>query len=564
MIKKSSLLQYFFDINYLRKNNYQIKMSKEEILNDEFVEQIPTKSHKKLKIAIAIVTSLAIIATTTLLVGYFKFDWFKSETYKLDAKINRNLYQANYFTETKTINTKIGFTSGVTENHEQIIYTNFLVLQTDKKELENNDFLNTATLVILDAKMKYKNELKEITSFDIFDQNKINEIKNNPNGAKYPMAVFTFYENGTIEDILFPNNMDSYNAKTILELIGNVVPQLTRNRAEDISNGIKVTTKKDKNKRTIVESFVPEEYQDFRDSRFVKSVERDIENGQITNIRTKSNLDLETKLKEGESSFGLQEFKYETKSNIVSTVSKEEKENVDLIKKMSEYYTFIDGKILLNKFEKEEKNVVDKSEEKNEDIEPKLRNLASFRDFHLDKTVTVKNFNVCGCSISIKVHLKISGGSVTGEVIVSANHGEVRFGTNGISGSYSRTWSGDLTIFSFALPPMPVIHLDLIGGGSITVSASLSGSSLTIGVSGSIYAKLQIKAGWDAVASLSAGVKGTIVRASAYGSITTGGSFKKWGTLSAGQVAVFVDGKLFNWTIFHHDWTVFNGWSASF
>ena len=68
-------------------------------------------------------------------------------------------------------------------------------LQTDKKELENNDFLNTATLVILDAKMKYGNELKELTSFDIFDQNKINEVKNNPNGAKYPMAVFTFYEN---------------------------------------------------------------------------------------------------------------------------------------------------------------------------------------------------------------------------------------------------------------------------------------------------------------------------------------------------------------------------------
>ena len=54
-------------------------------------------------------------------------------TYTLDAKISRNTYQANYFTETKTINTKMGFMSGVTESHEQIIYTNFMVLQTDKK-----------------------------------------------------------------------------------------------------------------------------------------------------------------------------------------------------------------------------------------------------------------------------------------------------------------------------------------------------------------------------------------------------------------------------------------------
>ena len=42
--------------------------------------------------------------------------------------------------------------------------------------------------------------------------------------------------------------MDNYNAKTIIELIGSVVPQLARNRKEDISNGIKITTKKDKNK----------------------------------------------------------------------------------------------------------------------------------------------------------------------------------------------------------------------------------------------------------------------------------------------------------------------------
>ena len=271
-------------------------MNKEEILNDDFVEKevIQPKSHKKIKIAIAITASLAIIATTILLVGYFKFDWFKSEIYDIDAKISRKTYQANYFTETRTINTKMGFTSGISENHEQKIYTNFMVLQTDKKELENNDYLNTATLVILDAKVEYEDELKEITSFDIFNQDKLDEVKSNPNGAKYPMAVFTFYENGTVVDILLPNNMDDYNAKTIVELIGNVIPQLTRNRNEDISNGIKITTKKNKNKRTIVESMAPEELEEFKGSRFVKSVERDIENERLTNIRNKANFDLVT------------------------------------------------------------------------------------------------------------------------------------------------------------------------------------------------------------------------------------------------------------------------------
>ena len=540
-------------------------MNKEEVLNDDLVEKevVQPKSHKKIKIAIVITASLAIIATTILLVGYFKFDWFKSEIYTLDAKISRNTYQANYFTETKTINTKTGFTSGVTENHEQIIYTNFMVLQTDKKELENNDFLNTATLIILDSKIKFGNEEKEITSFDIFNQDKLDEVKNNPNGAKYPMAVFTFYENGTVADILLPNNMDNYNANSIVELIGNVIPQLTRNRKEDISNGIKITTKKDKNKRTIVENMSPEEFEELRDSRFVKSVERDIENEKLTSIRTKANLDFETKLEEGEDSFGLKEFKYESKSNIIATGSKEDKENVELVKKLAEYYAFIDGKDLLNSFEKEE-TVVDRWEEKDDDVDPKLRNLLNFNSFSADKTYTIKTFNVCGCTIKIQVRLGVSGGKAFGEIIIAANHGSVKFGTNGISGSYSRTWSGELTIFSFKFPPMPAISLDLKAGGSIKVSASLANQKLTVGISGSLYGKVQIKAGWDAVASATAGVKGTIVSASLSGSINTSRQITKSGSLSAGTVSVYVEGKLIGMTIFHKDWTIWSGWSTRF
>ena len=542
-------------------------MNKEEILNDDIIEKelIQPKNHKKIKIAISIIASLVIISTTTLLIGYFKFDWFKNEIYNVDAKISRPIYQASYFTETKTINTKMGFVSGISENHEQIIYTNFMILQTDKKELENNDILNTVILVILDAKMKYGNELKDITSFNIFNQNKINEFISNPNGAKYPMSVFSFYENGTISDILLPNNMDNYNAKTITELIGNIIPQLTRNRTEDISNGIKINTKKNNKKRTIVETIAPKEIDEFKGSKFVKSIERDIENEQLTNIRTNANLDLETNLQEDEASFGLKEFKYETKSYIVSTVAKEEKENVELIKSLAQYYNFIDGKELLNSLENEE-TVVDRWEEEENDVDPKLRNLLSFSNFKADKTITIKTFNICGCSFKFKVRLGVSSGKAFGEIIIAANKGDVRFGTNGISGSYSKTYSGEKTIFSFKFPPMPAISLNLKAGGALKISASLSTSSkkLTVSISGSLYAKVEIKAGWDAVASISAGAKGTIVSASLSGAINTSGSLSKSGKLSAGTVSVYIDGKLLSKKIFHKEWTVYKGWSQSF
>ena len=64
---------------------------KDEILNEEFMDIPQPKSHKKIKIAITLIGSLAIIATTTLLVGHFKFDWFKSEVYNIDGKISRSL-----------------------------------------------------------------------------------------------------------------------------------------------------------------------------------------------------------------------------------------------------------------------------------------------------------------------------------------------------------------------------------------------------------------------------------------------------------------------------------------
>ena len=184
-------------------------LERSEILNDEFVskELMLSKPRKKIKIALALIAALAIITTTTLLVGYFKFDWFKDEIYKVDAQISRKVYQANYFSQTKTSNFNIGFTSGVKENNLNEFYTNFVVLQTDRKELGNNDFLNTATLVILDAKAKSENEIKEGISFNPFDENIISEVKANPDGSKYPIAIFSFYENGTIADIKMPNNV---------------------------------------------------------------------------------------------------------------------------------------------------------------------------------------------------------------------------------------------------------------------------------------------------------------------------------------------------------------------
>ena len=538
-------------------------MNKEEILNDEFVEReiAQPKSHKKIKIAISVVASLAIIAITTLLVGHFKFDWFKSEVYTLDTKISHNLYQVNYFTETKNIKTKMGFVSGVSENQEHTIYTNFMVMITGKE-----GFLNTAILVILDTKVKYQKEFKDVNTFDILDEAKIKEVIADPDGSKYPLAVFSFYENGTIADIKLPNNMDEYYANTINELIENVIPKLSRNRTEDISNGLNIKTKKDKKKSTIVESQASMEIPNMKGSKFVKSVERDIEGDKLTNIRAESNVALESQPNSDEQLFGIKDFYLDQKVEIVSTGLKEEKETAERILELSKHFTFINSKDLLELFTKKEtgdhENVVEKYLGDNNNPVPQLRNLA----INLDKTIPIKSITVLGVTISISVRIGASNSKAFGEIIVKAGGAKASFGTNGVQASYKKTWSGEITIFRFQLPPFPVIGLSLKGGGSLTVSAkfdSTAQTKLSVTISADLYAKAEVIAGWDKVASVSAGAKGTIVSASLTGGVSNSGLTKS-GKLSAGTVSVYVDGYLLNWNIFHYDWTVFNGWSTNF
>lgn len=547
-------------------------MSKEEVLNNDYVENevIQPKNTKKIKIAIALVASLTIIASVTLLIGYFKFNWFKSEIYNIDAKISRNAYQANYFSETKTINTRIGFTSGITQDNEQKIYTNFMVMQKDRKELKNNDFLNTATLVILDTKLENKNELKEINSFNIYNEENIKEFESNPDGAKYPMAVFSFYENGTIADILLPNNMDNYNAQTIIELIESVVPKLTRNRTEDISNGLEINTLKRNKKKVFVESISPREIPDFKGSRFVKSIEREIDNEQLTKIKTQANLELKTELEENENSFGLKDFKYETKSEIVSTGLKEEKGTAELINKFIEHYTLIKSQDLLEYLAKNKKDqIIGRYEITEEQLKSdnNLRNLISFDNFNGDATILVTTFNVLNCDIKIQIRYGAKNGEAFGEIIFTANQGKVSFGSNGITASTTiKTWKGEVPVFTFDFPPMPIIGLSLIAGGSVKIQGSISSEKeqLELSITGSLYAKVEIKAGWDKVASVAAGAKGTIISSSIKGAINLSGDLSTSGSLSAGDITIYVNGKTLGLEVFSYEWKVFDGWSKKF
>lgn len=191
-------------------------------MNNVLVENeiIQPKKNRRNKIVAAITISLSTFLIISLLIVYSRFHRTKSEIYDIDTKISRNLYLSNYFTETKTIKTKYDFLDDSSEEHEVTIYTNFMLFIINK-----TDFLKTAALIILESKKKTQNEIKDLIKFDIFEEEKIKEVISNPDGSKYPIALFKFYENGTISDIQLPVNIDQYNADSIIELIEEVIPK---------------------------------------------------------------------------------------------------------------------------------------------------------------------------------------------------------------------------------------------------------------------------------------------------------------------------------------------------
>ena len=292
---------------------------KSDLIDEKF--EAPAKSNRKKYIIAIIAAATLISALSILLIGHFKFNWFQSEIYKLDATINRASYQANYFSETKNMKAAFTFSNGNHVEKDAKITTNFLVYLLDKQKIKNT-FINTASLIILNSHVKSDETDQDLTSFKLFDESTLKEVENNPDGSKYPNAIFSFTEEGTIKEIQLPNNMDKFNADSIVELIGNVVPKLTRNRTEDMSNGIEIKEAKNNKVKTIIETQAPREYPSF-------------------------NL-------------------YKINSEIISVKSLEDKANAELIKKITEKFNYIKSEELIKNIlqkEKEEKEIPDKSEE---------------------------------------------------------------------------------------------------------------------------------------------------------------------------------------------------------
>ena len=128
-----------------------------------------------------------------------------------------------------------GFTMfvGASERRECILDGDFVVFLAEKKVK-----MNKATLVLLNGVVTYERENHELPHLNMFDEKDIKELEANPDGSKYPIAIFKFDDDGKIEEIKIPSTMDGYHAEMVVDFIEKVIPRLSRNKKEDMSIGL--------------------------------------------------------------------------------------------------------------------------------------------------------------------------------------------------------------------------------------------------------------------------------------------------------------------------------------
>ena len=510
---------------------------------------LSSKKSKICKIAALIIAGIAIITTTVLLVAHFKYGLFGSKISEA-IEINREANSLEFFSETRNLKTKMTYASGQTASTEQEIDTDFVVLLKEKKEIkEKSTFYNTGYIVVLGSKAKSNGEEAQLDSFNIFDEKIIKEFESNPNGSKYPIAQFSFYEDGTLIKIDLPKDIDSYNAEKLISLIKDVIPKLSINK-EDEENGIEIKTKtKNKNgkkQKTFSKYDPPKEFYDkyskstFKGSKISKLVETDVEDDKISEIRSNTNLYLETeKDGEEENGFGIDDLFVNVDSKIVSTKTETEKvEDIKLVDRIVTKLTFVDSEEVLSSFHKTNDIEI-------EEPEVPMRNLATTTW----QWALFENKSFLGTKASAYYVIDLKNNKVVNKIKIKAGSFTVSVGNeDGLS--QSKTDSNKDTRGSVLLGTFPIaayeIRIDIKLSMGLNAGVTVSTKQLKITLSGSVNLKAELVVG--TLIKFTAGVKGKIIGASFTCAFNKSPlSFSKSGSkinISSGTITGYLTGEI--------------------
>ena len=486
-----------------------IESINENIIEEELIQE-KKKVNKKLVIGLAIAGLIAIFVLTTLLVGYFKFEWFQ----KKQNNVIQNTYhkgQVLLFNEVKTLTTEMK-TIDKNKVVEHTFKTDFLVMINSKKKLKyfgEIDNLYNATLVIL----KMDTTDKEVGGLNLLDEKELENIAKNPEQFEHPIAKFAFYENGTLVDIYIAKDTNRFYASSMIDLIEEIIPRISKSLYNKEQNGVEFVF--DEEKAEIVEDHKDKEFTDkyskigFKGSKINKKITRKVSKDAINQVTIETQLDLNSDKPENDEGFydiGLDGYTFKINSNLNIVENKDDKELIGKIELIIEKLDYEESQKLLEQFAENEmgdlKKFVKETENSNENEETdkkQLRNLA-------EKTLTT--IDILGKKVEFKLVTTFSNNKASFALKAVSGGATFLLSSESFTGTYKRSDKASFTLITvpFWVGPVPLkFTLKAVAGYEVKASFTLSTSQSKVELSGSIYGSLDGSIEFD-IALISAGL----------------------------------------------------------
>ena len=347
----------------IKKTFDNIQSTHNEIIdNPQKKEELIFPKKKKILMILLSVLLLLIISAIILIIGHFKLGWFmkkndlilvQNRELNLVGRYKEKKYATNYYDlegldqnkKVQNINISTDFIVGI--NKRTKINSIF--------DLSEPDYLYESFLLVLNFTEINDTNYEFLGGINVFDESKsaedlirINDqfflklIKNANNSINinktdfkenFPICKFYYFENGTIDEIYFPEGMNEFYKTAISDLIEKITPKLSKSLYQKEETRRRLKNEKGEeeslmlNYEQILENGVLKKtiiYEDksqkvFNDKRNVTNMERNEINSKI--IRTfNSSGDIISLKMEGEALF--KSFSSETNNNIKNIQNK--------------------------------------------------------------------------------------------------------------------------------------------------------------------------------------------------------------------------------------------------
>jgi hypothetical protein len=379
------------------------------------------------------------------------------------------------------------------------------------------DNLYKASLVILKTGLD-----EEADGLNLLDEKELENIVNNPDQFEYPIAKFSFYENGTLNDIYIAKNTNHFYASSMVDIIEEITPRISKKLYNKEQNGVEFSF--DEEKDEIVEDHKEKEFTDkyskigFKGSKINKKITRKVSKDGINQVNIETQLDLFSEKPENDEDFydiGLDGYSIKINSDLKLVENKDDKELIKKIELIIEKLDYEESKKLFEKFAEKEmenlKNTLEEAEKSNQNDEgdkKKLRNL-------LEKSFSLATIDVLGKKVSISLVCNFGTSSASFSLKASCGGSTFTLSSNSFTGSYSRSgsYSVDLITIPFTVGPLPLkFTLSASASYSIGATFTISNTQKTVKLSGSIGGGLGGKISFDAkIASASLGVNAKLL-----------------------------------------------------